>query len=45
MLVFEELQKGTDPKRIIEMLAADPAYQSRQSAFSTCKDGWPAIRA
>jgi Family of unknown function (DUF1028) len=30
MLVFQELQKGTDPKRIIEMLAADPAYQSRQ---------------
>jgi len=30
MLVFEELQKGTDPKRIIEMLSADPAYQSRQ---------------
>lgn len=30
MLVFEELKKGTDPKRIIEMLSADPAYQSRQ---------------
>ena len=30
MLVFEELQKGTDPKRIIELLGADPAYQSRQ---------------
>jgi len=30
MLVFEELQKGTDPKRIIELLSADPAYQSRQ---------------
>lgn len=30
MLVFQELQKGTDPKRIIELLAADPAYQSRQ---------------
>jgi Raf kinase inhibitor-like YbhB/YbcL family protein len=30
MLVFEELQKGTDPKRIIEMLSADPAFQSRQ---------------
>ena len=29
-LVFEELKKGTDPKRIIEMLSADPAYQSRQ---------------
>ena len=30
MLVFQELQKGTDPTKIIEMLAADPAYQSRQ---------------
>ena len=30
MLVFEELKKGTDPKRIIELLSADPAYQGRQ---------------
>ena len=30
MLVYSELQKGTDPKRIIEMLSADPAFQSRQ---------------
>jgi hypothetical protein len=30
MLVFQELQKGTDPKQIIEMLAVDPAFQSRQ---------------
>jgi uncharacterized Ntn-hydrolase superfamily protein len=30
MLVFAELQKGTDPARIIEMLAQDPAFQSRQ---------------
>jgi hypothetical protein len=30
MLVFEELKKGTDPKRIIEMLSADPSFQSRQ---------------
>jgi hypothetical protein len=30
MLVFNELQKGTDPKRIIEMLSADPNFQSRQ---------------
>src|SRR5688572_8334401 len=29
-LVFEELQKGTDPARIIEMLSQDPAFQSRQ---------------
>jgi hypothetical protein len=30
MLVFDELKKGTDPKTIIEMLSADPAFQSRQ---------------
>ena len=30
MLVFQELQKGTDPKQIIEMLAKDPAFQGRQ---------------
>jgi uncharacterized Ntn-hydrolase superfamily protein len=30
MLVFTELQKGTDPARIIEMLSQDPAFQSRQ---------------
>lgn len=30
MLVFRELQKGTSPERIIEMLSADPAFQSRQ---------------
>jgi len=30
MLVFHELQKGTDPQQIIEMLSKDPAYQSRQ---------------
>jgi Raf kinase inhibitor-like YbhB/YbcL family protein len=30
MLVFQELEKGTDPKRIIEMLSQDPAFQSRQ---------------
>src|SRR5215467_6203537 len=30
MLVFRELQKGTDPKTIIEMLSADTAFQSRQ---------------
>jgi len=30
MLVFRELQNGTDPKQIIEMLSADPAFQSRQ---------------
>ena len=30
MLVFAELQKGTDPARIIELLSQDPAFQSRQ---------------
>ena len=30
MLVFNELMKGTDPKKIIELLSADPAFQSRQ---------------
>jgi hypothetical protein len=30
MLVFAELQKGTDPRRIIELLSEDPAFQSRQ---------------
>ena len=30
MLVFRELQKGTDPKEIIEMLSRDPNFQSRQ---------------
>ena len=29
-LVFQELQKGTDPKRIIEMLSQDPGFQGRQ---------------
>jgi hypothetical protein len=30
MQVFQELQKGTDPKQIIELLGRDPAFQSRQ---------------
>ncbi len=30
MLVYRELAKGTPPERIIEMLSADPAFQSRQ---------------
>ena len=30
MLVYAELQKGTDPARIIELLSADPAFQWRQ---------------
>src|SRR5215210_9388238 len=30
MLVYNELMKGTDPSRIIELLSQDPAFQSRQ---------------
>ena len=30
MLVFQELQKGTDPEQIIDLLSKDPAFQSRQ---------------
>ena len=29
-LIYAELQKGTDPKRIIELLAQDSAFQTRQ---------------
>jgi hypothetical protein len=29
-LVFEELQRGTDPARIIELLSQDPGFQTRQ---------------
>jgi uncharacterized Ntn-hydrolase superfamily protein len=29
-LVFEELQRGTAPAKIIEMLSQDPAFQTRQ---------------
>src|SRR5579863_3342394 len=29
-LVFDELQRGTDPARIIEMLSEDPGFQGRQ---------------
>src|SRR5262249_33973007 len=32
-LVFDELQRGTDPSRIIEMLSQDPGFQSRQFAI------------
>jgi hypothetical protein len=30
MLVFQELQKGTDPRAIIELLSKDPQFQVRQ---------------
>src|SRR5947207_10592429 len=29
-LVFEELKKGTEPHKIIELASQDPAFQSRQ---------------
>lgn len=29
-LIYAELQKGTDPAKIIEMLSADPSFQRRQ---------------
>jgi len=32
-LVYAELQKGTDPKQIIELLKADPAIERRQFAI------------
>jgi hypothetical protein len=30
MVVFQELQKGTEPVKIIDILSNDPAFQSRQ---------------
>jgi hypothetical protein len=30
MLVYNELQKGTPPEKIIDLLSADPAFQGRQ---------------
>ena len=30
MLIYSEMQKGTDPSAILEMLSADPDYQRRQ---------------
>ena len=30
MLVFNELRKGTNPQQIIDLLSADPSFQSRQ---------------
>src|SRR5579862_1475422 len=29
-VIFDELQRGTEPHRIIEMLSSDPQFQSRQ---------------
>src|SRR5213078_1099471 len=29
-IVFEELQRGTEPRQIIELLSQDPAFQSKQ---------------
>jgi hypothetical protein len=39
MLVFQELQKGTDPKTIIEMLSKDPAFQTRQFGILDLQGG------
>ena len=30
LVVYQELQKGTDPKEIVNLLSRDPAFQSRQ---------------
>ena len=30
MLIYEEMQRGTDPDRILEMLSADPNFERRQ---------------
>ncbi len=40
MLVFRELQKGTDPRKIIEMLAQDPMFQSRQFGILDLQGRW-----
>jgi hypothetical protein len=32
-LVFDELKRGTDPNKIIELLAQDPGFQGRQFAI------------
>ena len=39
MLVFRELQKGTDPKEIIELLSQDPAFQGRQFGILDLQGG------
>src|SRR5215468_8765125 len=40
MLVFRELQKGTHPKTIIELLSADPAFQRRQFGILDLEGRW-----
>src|SRR5437868_11844445 len=40
MLVFNELQKGTDPAKIIELLALDPMFQSRQFGILDLQGRW-----
>src|SRR5262245_5957396 len=40
MLVFRELQKGTEPKSIIELLSADPAFQRRQFGILDLEGRW-----
>src|SRR3954451_8450555 len=39
MLVFQELQKGTEPKQIIALLSRDPAFQSRQFGIVDLRGG------
>jgi Family of unknown function (DUF1028) len=39
MLVFRELQKGTDPKAIVALLSTDPAFQSRQFGILDLQGG------
>ncbi len=40
MLVFRELQKGTDPKEIIKLLSVDPAFQTRQFGIVDLQGRW-----
>ena len=40
MLVFQELQKGTDPEQIIDLLSKDPAFQSRQFGILDLQGRW-----
>src|ERR1700722_13176405 len=37
-LVFEELKRGTDPARIIEMLSEDPGFRRRHTGLWICRD-------
>ena len=39
-VIFEELQKGTTPSRIIELLSQDPAFQTRQFGILDLQGRW-----